>query len=208
MVGLISSSLLKEFRSTMKLFLLEYSESSNSNSNNTDDTNAIRAAGLQFEASQQSNLTIPQRIAVELAACDTVLSGYFSAEGGFHIIKDAKMTRPPLTQDGEVVPASHVRLSHVMVIGQAVPRVVHLYAHPYKILGMGDVLGYLPSVARELGVRREGDAVFRLGIEGVRFRLFRLEGILWAEDIKNALCPLVESSYVFVDVRKQNGPVT
>jgi hypothetical protein len=64
-----------------------------SSSNNADDGNPIHAARAQFEASKQDNLTTQQRIAAELAGGDTVLEGYFNAEGGFHVAKDIQMRK-------------------------------------------------------------------------------------------------------------------
>jgi hypothetical protein len=57
-----------------------------------------------------------------------------------------------------VAPDSHVRLSHVRIVGQAVPRSLHLYAHPYGNLVMEDLVRYLTEVAQESGLK-EGEGV-------------------------------------------------
>ncbi|TVY64349.1 hypothetical protein LSUE1_G005905 [Lachnellula suecica] len=91
-----------------------------------DDTSAIDAAREMFLASAQGHLTTPQRIAAELGACDTVLSAYFSSENGLRTVRGLKMLRPLATRNGDAVPESHVRLSHVWAAGQSFPRAVHL----------------------------------------------------------------------------------
>jgi hypothetical protein len=58
-----------------------------------------------------------------------------------------------------VVPESHLRISHVRHIGQSHPRVVHLYAHPYGRLEMGDFALYLKAVTEEL-LTVEGEGIF------------------------------------------------
>jgi hypothetical protein len=114
------------------------------------------------------NLTTQQRITAELAGCDIILSGYFTAENGYRVVKDVKMTRPLLTQAGDVVRESHVRLSHVGIVGHVVPRALHFYAHPYGNLGMLDLVRYLNGAAQGLGMR-EG--------EGRRLRGWVIEGL-------------------------------
>jgi hypothetical protein len=145
-------------------------------SNIANDTNSIDAARAQFEAGRQDNLTTQQRIAAELVGCDIILSGYFTTENGYHIVKDVKMTKPLLTQAGDVVPESHVRLSHVRIIGHAVPRALHFYAHPYGNLGMLDLVRYLNGAAQGLGLR-EGEGVFEIASLGAQISFVQIGGI-------------------------------
>jgi hypothetical protein len=148
-----------------------------SNSNNADDSSALRAARAQFEASQQGNLTTQQRIAAEQAGCDTMLSGYFSAERGFHIVKDVKMSRPLLTHDGNVVPESYMRLSHVRIIGQAAPRTLHLYAHPFENLAITDLIKYLGGVVQDLGLGEGEGGVFGIATLGSQISFCQIGGV-------------------------------
>ena len=87
------------------------------------------------------------------------------------------MTRPLLTQNGVMVPENYVRLSHVMVVGQAVPKVVHLYAHPYMSLAMGDLLRYLSGVVQELRMGPE-TGCFGITSLGSEISLCQVGGVL------------------------------
>lgn len=91
------------------------------------------------------------------------------------MLKDVKMTRPLLTQSGDVVPESHLRLSHVLLVGQAMPTAVHMYAHPYGNLEIEDLFKYLHGVVEELGMKNGG--VFGIANLGKQISFVQIGGV-------------------------------
>lgn len=81
-----------------------------------------------------------------------------------------------MTRDGKVVPQSHVQLSHIKVVGQAVPRTLHIYAHPYGNLDMGVLMKYLSDAARELELR-QGGGVFAIAQLGSEISFAQIGGV-------------------------------
>jgi hypothetical protein len=140
------------------------------------DANAFRLARTHFDASKQPNLTIHQRIAAELRGVDAMLSNNFKLQDGFYIVKGLKLRWPLGTRSGEVVPESHLRLSHIRHIEQSNPRVVHLYAHPYGKLEMGDLALYLKAVVEEL-LTKEGEGIFGMTGLGSEVSFFQIGGV-------------------------------
>lgn len=143
-------------------------------SSGRDDANEFEWSKL-MKAAQQEGLTTEQRIAGELASCDSMLT-MFNLKGGFRVVHNVEMTTPLMTRSGKAVPASHVRLSHVRVIGQAVPRSLFLYAHSYEDLEIGDLITYLGGVGKAFGLKN-GEGVFGTAVLRNHVSVFQIGGV-------------------------------
>jgi len=78
-----------------------------------------------------------------------------------------------VTRQGETVPESHLRLSHIMSMGNRTPKVVHFYAHPYGKLEMVDLALYLQSVVGELLKEGGGRRIFGITSLGSQMSFFQ-----------------------------------